>query len=97
MALFLVKVSFIDDVEKRMSVRPKHREFLTNLFETGRLYAAGPFLDEKGGISIYEASDLAEAEATLAKDPYAINGIFATTEIREWNAILTRGAVSAAD
>lgn len=94
MSLFLIKVSFIDDVEKRMSVRPKHREFLTKLFETGRLYAAGPFLDDKGGISIYEASDLAEAEATLAEDPYTINGIFATTEIREWNAIFSRGAVS---
>ena len=95
MALFLIKVSFIEDVEKRMSVRPKHREFLTNLFDTGRLYAAGPFIDDKGGISIYDVADLAEAEATVATDPYTINGIFATTEIREWNPLFSRTAVDA--
>jgi uncharacterized protein YciI len=90
MALFLVKVSFIEDTEKRMSVRPAHREFLKNLFDTGRLYAAGPFIDDKGGFSIYDLANQAEAEATLALDPYMINGIFATTEIREWNPIFSR-------
>lgn len=95
MALFLIKVSFIEDVEKRMSVRPEHRVFLKNLFDTGRLYAAGPFIDDKGGISIYDAKDLSEAEATLAEDPYKIHGIFATTEIREWNPIFSRATVGA--
>jgi len=95
MALFVVSVSFIEDVEKRMSVRPMHREFLTNLHETGRLFAAGPFTDEKGGISIYDVADLAEAEVTLATDPYTIHGIFATTEIREWNPLFSRTSVEA--
>jgi uncharacterized protein YciI len=90
MALFLIKVSFIEDREKRMSVRPAHREFLKNLLDTGRLFAAGPFIDDTGGVSIYDVADLAEAEATLAQDPYTINGIFATTDIREWNAIFSR-------
>lgn len=93
MALFLIKVSFIDDVDKRMAVRLRHREFLKNLFDTGRLYAAGPFIDDKGGISIYDAPSLDEAEATLATDPYMIEGIFATTEIREWNPIFSRATV----
>ena len=91
MPLFLIKVSFIEDTEKRMSVRPAHRAFLKDLYDSGRLYAAGPFIDDKGGVSIYDVADLEEAEATLAKDPYATNGIFATTEIREWNTIFSRG------
>ena len=95
MALFLIKVSFIEDTDKRMSIRPKHREFLKDLYDTGRLYAAGPFLDDKGGISIYDVADMAEAEATLATDPYTINGIFATTEIREWNPIFSRTPIEA--
>ena len=95
MALFLIKVSFIEDVEKRMSVRPIHREFLKDLYDTGRLYAAGPFIDDKGGVSIYDVADLAEAVATLATDPYTVNGIFAATEIREWNPIFSRNSVEA--
>ena len=94
MALFLIKVSFIEDTEKRMSVRPAHREFLKELFDTGHLYAAGPFIDDKGGVSIYEFPTQAEAEAALARDPYTVNGIFATTETREWNAIFSRGDVN---
>ena len=95
MALFLMKVTFTEDVEKRLSVRPIHREFLKNLLDTGRLYAAGPFADDKGGFSIYDVADLAEAEATLAQDPFTINGVFASTEINEWIPVFSRTPVDA--
>ena len=50
---------------------------------------AGPFLDDEGkpcgSLIVIEAADKKAAEAIFAQDPYADAGIFASTEIRQWN------------
>jgi uncharacterized protein YciI len=48
---------------------------------------AGPFDDQSGGIQIFEAADVAEVEALMARDPFTIEGVFATTEIRPWTVV----------
>ena len=83
MARFLVLTTFTS-AEKRMAHRAEHRVYLKQLVDEGKLLMAGPFEDESGGLIVFEAVDQAEVEGMMANDPFTINGVFATTEIRPW-------------
>ncbi|MEM5470751.1 YciI family protein [Hoeflea sp. AS60] len=78
-----------NSLEKRMATRPTHVEYLKSIEASGVLKMAGPLLgdDEKpiGSLLVIAASDMKEAEAIAAADPYAIAGLFASTEIRAFN------------
>lgn len=89
MARFLVLTTFAS-AEKRMAHRAEHRVYLNRLADEGALLMAGPFTDERGGLIVFEAADEAEVQQLMANDPFTINGVFATTEIRPW--ILVAGA-----
>ena len=58
----------------------------------GAIVQAGPFLDgqEKmcGSLLIFEAEDIADAEAWAAADPYAKAGLFERVEIRPWKRVV---------
>jgi len=94
MALFAVTIGFTDDLERRLQVRPTHREYLGTLLESGKLYESGPFVDDSGALLIYEAADLAEVQELLANDPYTPNGIIESVTINEWNRVMFREATS---
>jgi hypothetical protein len=68
----------------RMAARPDHLKHLDSL--GSRLVLAGPFLDANGEMNgsfmIIDAESQAEAEATFAKDPFVIRGVFGSIEIR---------------
>lgn len=89
MARFLVQTTFTS-AEKRMAHRAEHRVYLHQLVAEGKLLMAGPFADESGGIIIFEAVDEAEVQGMMDNDPFTINGVFATTEIKPW--ILVAGS-----
>tara|TARA_R110002020_G_scaffold24826_9_gene81161 strand:+ start:1267 stop:1560 length:294 start_codon:yes stop_codon:yes gene_type:complete len=76
-------------LDLRMATRPTHVEYLKSIEASGVLKMAGPLLgdDEKpiGSLLVVSAADKAEAEAIAAADPYAIAGLFASTEIRAFN------------
>ncbi|MDF1608225.1 YciI family protein [Hoeflea sp. YIM 152468] len=76
-------------LDLRMATRPPHVEYLKSMEAKGVLKMAGPLLgdDEKpiGSLLIIAAADRQEAEAFAAGDPYAIAGLFASTEIRAFN------------
>ena len=86
MARFLVQTTFTSR-EKRMAHRAEHRVYLHEMVAEGKLLMAGPFEDESGGIIIFEAEDLAEVQAIMAADPFTVEGVFATTEIRQWTLV----------
>lgn len=90
MALFAVTITFTDDEERRLRVRPTHREYLRKLLQEGKLHESGPFTDDLGALLIYDAVDLAEVQELLANDPYAPNGIVQTATIKEWNRVIFR-------
>jgi|ERR671924_1904955 uncharacterized protein YciI len=73
----------------RIDTRPAHVAFLEKLNAEGTLKIAGPFLDDEGkpfgSLVVIEAADKKTAEAIIARDPYAKAGLFASTEIRQWN------------
>lgn len=87
MAKFVALVTFFPDTEKRLAVRPTHREYLKSLFDAGKLHESGPYLDDSGALIIYEAADEAEARSLLANDPYTPAGIIASVDLKEWNRV----------
>ena len=76
-------------LQVRIDTRAAHVAFLEKLNAEGTLKIAGPFLDDdgkpSGSLVVIEAADRKAAEAILAEDPYAKAGLFASTEIRQWN------------
>ena len=76
-------------LQLRTDTRPPHVAFLEKLNAEGMLKFAGPFLDDDGkpmgSLVVIEAADKKSAEAILAEDPFAKAGLFASTEIRQWN------------
>ena len=79
----------------RAEIRPVHLEHLHSLGP--KLVFAGALLDAQeqpaGSIVVFEAADLAEAEALAAADPFVPAGVFASYEVKRWRiAINNSGA-----
>lgn len=85
-------------LQTRLDVRPDHIAFLNDLNAKGTLKFAGPFLDDEekpcGSLVVIEAQDRAAAEATFAADPYAKAGLFASSEVLQWNWVLNNPAAA---
>ena len=53
------------------------------------LLGSGPFADgEPGAMLVFGTADRVELDAILAADPFAIEGIIAQTDVREWDVVL---------
>ncbi len=87
MARFAVVIEY-PDPDRVAEVRPTHREYLAELLAKGKLYATGPFVDNKGALLVYEAADEAEVRDLLANDPYGKAGVVNVVSIREWNIVM---------
>ncbi|HZZ64427.1 MAG TPA: YciI family protein [Candidatus Baltobacteraceae bacterium] len=46
----------------------RHRDFLADQHEAGRLIIGGPFLDDTGGLAIYRAASREDLDCVLAAD-----------------------------
>ena len=92
MALFAVTLTFTDDTERRLEIRPTHREYLAKLLAGGKLHESGPFVDDSGALIVYDAADVAEVQEILSADPYTPAGIIAGVTIKEWNVVMSRQA-----
>ena len=79
----------LGNLQVRLDNRPAHVAYLEKLNADGILKIAGPFLGDDGkpygSLVVIEAADSAAATAILAEDPYAKAGLFAATEINQWN------------
>lgn len=87
MAKFVSTLTFASDTEKRLEIRPNHRDYLAQLFTQGKLFASGPFADDRGALIIYDVADEAEARALIAADPYTGTGVIADQQLREWKLV----------
>ena len=76
-------------LETRMATRERHLAYAD---ESGVVRAGGAFLDAdgkpEGSMIIVEVADFEAAKAFAAADPYAIAGVFASTEVRPWRMAL---------
>lgn len=87
-----------NSMEKRRSVRPAHLKRIQALKDEGRLIVAGPLLggdDEnlavsgvKGSLVIAEFSNLEEAKAWAAADPYVIAEVYANITVQPFKVVL---------
>jgi len=76
----------------RPSVRPRHLKYLQPLIDQGRVIFAGPHpaIDSPdpgpagftGSLIVAEFESLEAAKDWSAKDPYAVEGVFAEVEIK---------------
>lgn len=78
---------YIDSEDKIASLRPAHRQYMSQLLAEGRLVAGGPFTDSDGALFIYETESLAAAEEIVAVDPYQVGGAFASYTLSPWEIV----------
>lgn len=71
-----------DSKQKRPLHRPAHLAHLQPLSERGKVILAGPFTDGTGSLIVVEAESLGEVWALVAADPYVVNGIFQSVEVK---------------
>lgn len=88
MAKYVLQLAFDKDNERRLAIRPRHREYLRVLLERGKLHTAGPWADDGGALIIYEVTDEVEARALLADDPYVEADVVTPVALRAWVPIL---------
>ncbi|GGU19049.1 YciI family protein [Lentzea flava] len=88
MARFAVELVFGPETEKRLSVRPAHREYIASLVEKGVVLGAGPYADDTGALIIYEAADEPALKEFIAADPYTPANVITEWKIREWTPVL---------
>lgn len=73
--------------EKIAEVRPTHRQYLSKLKETGKLWASGPFTDDSGALIIYEVDSEEEARRLIEQDPFYAAGVFQEIQLKPWNQV----------
>lgn len=82
---FVAMLTIVDPALNQ-EVRPAHLRYISDLYETGQVFAAGPFLDGKGGMVIYECEDAVEADRLAQADPVVACGA-RTVEVRPWQVL----------
>jgi uncharacterized protein YciI len=87
MARFVLQLAFKDNRERRLEVRPAHRDYLRKLVDDGRLVTAGPWADDTGAMLMYEAADEAEVRAILRDDPYTDADVYEVAVLKEWTPL----------
>ena len=81
---FYAAILMMKDPEKNKTYRPQHLEFLEEKNKEGKIFARGRFADNSGGMVIYKAESLQEAEALAKADPLVITGA-RSLELHEWD------------
>ena len=71
------------DLEKNVSYRPQHLDYLVQKTNEGRIFAGGKFAGNAGGLVIYTAESFDEAKTIAESDPYVIYGA-RVLELYEW-------------
>ena len=82
--------------ELRKTVRDQHLAHIEALDSAGRITFAGPLRDEAGGpcgsVIIFEAEDFAAAQAAAESDPYTVQGVFESVDVRGSQAVFPKPA-----
>jgi len=90
---FAAIIEYAPDPEKIARVRPVHREYIRGLLANGQIVVAGPFIDDSGGLLVYEAETKEEVEAIIRADPFYKEGIFVSWVLRGWKPVSANPAL----
>jgi uncharacterized protein len=72
-------------LEKAPAHYPAHSQRADDFHEAGTLLAVGTFADPQGEGSMAIFTTREAAEEFVAGDPFVLNGVVRSWEIREWN------------
>jgi len=72
--LFTLALRFPETGDQSRNVRERHRNYLADLRDDGKVVAAGPWGRDHGALIVYQATDGNEARAMMANDPYVVRG-----------------------
>lgn len=89
---YAVTIEYGPDKTKIDEHRPPHRVYLRGLIESGKLVIAGPFLDDSGGLIVYNVDSEEEVEQVIKADPFYKGGVFQTWVIRPWRIVTVNRA-----
>ncbi|MEN0128437.1 MAG: YciI family protein [Brevundimonas sp.] len=90
MPTFAVTYTYDERNDVRDIFRAEHREYMALLEEQGTLLFSGPYVDGAPGALLgFRADDEAALAQALAADPFAREGLIASTDIRSW--LVVRG------
>jgi uncharacterized protein YciI len=81
---YLFKVS----PERLMEVVPRHRDYWDDVGPAE--YTGGPFTYRDGGMILFSAGSLAEAERTAQDDSFVTEGFIDQMWVKEWEVMTTR-------
>ncbi|HYQ27918.1 MAG TPA: YciI family protein [Polyangiaceae bacterium] len=65
-----------------MAVYPRHKAVVDMFIARGEVIGIGPFHDRGGNLAIFRSREA--AEAFVAQDPFILEGLIASYEIRDW-------------
>ena len=89
MRVALICIDRLDCLQIRLEARAAHLAYIE---ATGVVEMAGPFLDANGqmigSLIVLTTETLQAAEGWAVADPYALAGLFATVDIREWKKVI---------
>ncbi|NBR64781.1 MAG: hypothetical protein EBS85_02315 [Micrococcales bacterium] len=87
MSVFVVTYAYSADPIELNQVRPTHRIWLQEQFDSGRLLASGPMVDRQAGLLIWSSSSIEELNTLLDQDPFELAGMIGERTIEEWNPV----------
>ena len=74
--------------ELRKIHREAHLDKLKNLSKADKVVVAGPFTDGSGSLIVYNVSTKTEVELIAKTDPYVMNRVFESYEIKPFEKVL---------
>lgn len=69
-------------MEAIMAVYPRHKAVVDAFVARGEVIGIGPFADKGGNLAIFRTREA--AEAFVKQDPFILEGLIASFDIREW-------------
>jgi len=87
---FVATYEYTADLDARLAVRPRHREFLSGL---DPLVVSGP-TDAEGAILIFDADSAETVAAMLDADPFQVEGFIRERKIVGWTPVMGQWVTS---
>jgi uncharacterized protein YciI len=76
-------------IERRTPFRQEHLRLARQSYERGEMVMGGAFADPADkGLLIFRGADRGVAEKFAKNDPYVLNGLVATWEVRPWTVVI---------
>jgi uncharacterized protein len=80
---YFAAILHMEKPELNQEYRQAHLDYLEALVEQDKVHLKGPFLDGAGGMVVYKADSLEDAQTLAEEDPYVKEGV-RRLELHEW-------------